>query len=230
MGNFAGNVVKDVGLGDTVGSMSPEPGHDAAAITKQVTVESGEGTALEVELRGTVMGNQGIRVLEECDEYKPVVDPKTWLDNFWTFLFGSSLPEIGDEISTEDSQETKVVDGSSDTGEPKEHANSRHEDLALVMGREHRSAGVKVWAQDRISGNATSVDKQKRTMGSLGITLLSRCIPENVGRPATELRKESTARMAKATKYNARDTRQSPRQQRGANRRQPPRAPSSLPR
>ena len=67
MGNFAGNVVKDVGLRDTVGGMGTEPGHDASAVTEQVAVKGSKGSALEIELRGTIMGNQGVRVLEERD-------------------------------------------------------------------------------------------------------------------------------------------------------------------
>ena len=75
MGNLAANVVNDVGLRDTVGSMSTDPTHEFAAVTEQASVEGGQGTTLEGELGSTVVGEEGVGVLQEGDQDKPVVDP-----------------------------------------------------------------------------------------------------------------------------------------------------------
>jgi hypothetical protein len=73
--DFAGDVVKDMGLRDAVGSMSTKPTHNRATATQEVAVQSGQSTTGEGELRGAVVGEKWVGVLEERDEDKPVVDP-----------------------------------------------------------------------------------------------------------------------------------------------------------
>ena len=75
MGNLAANVVEDVGLGDTVGSSGTEPSSNWAKITEEATVECRESTTGESEFRSTVMGEEGVGVLEEGNQNEPVVDP-----------------------------------------------------------------------------------------------------------------------------------------------------------
>lgn len=75
VGNFAGDVVKDMSLGDTVGSMSTKPSHKAATVTQEATVKGGEGTTGEGELRCAVVGKKWVGVLKESDENKPMIDP-----------------------------------------------------------------------------------------------------------------------------------------------------------
>jgi hypothetical protein len=73
--NLAANVVDDVGLGDTVGSMSADPAHDAAAVTEQASVEGGQGSTLEGEFGSTVVGQERVGVLQEGNHDEPVVNP-----------------------------------------------------------------------------------------------------------------------------------------------------------
>ena len=75
VGDLAAKMVSDVGLGDTVSGGSTEPCHEASTVTEELTVQSGKGTTGEVELGSTVVGKQGVGVLQEGDEDKPVVDP-----------------------------------------------------------------------------------------------------------------------------------------------------------
>lgn len=75
MGNLARNMVQDVRLRDTVSCVSTNPGHDLATVTEEVTVEGSKSTTGEGELRSTVVGEKGVGVLEERDQYQPMVDP-----------------------------------------------------------------------------------------------------------------------------------------------------------
>lgn len=76
MRNLARDVVKNVSLGDTVGSMSTNPGEERAEVSQGVTVKGSKSTTGKVELGSTVVGKEGIGVLEESDEDEPVVNPK----------------------------------------------------------------------------------------------------------------------------------------------------------
>lgn len=55
--------------------MGTNPGHDLATVTEEMTIESGKSSTLKVELRSTIMGEQGISVLKERDQDEPVVNP-----------------------------------------------------------------------------------------------------------------------------------------------------------
>lgn len=44
----------------------------------KLSVNSGSSTSGEVPLVGLVMGHQRVRVLQESDEHKPVVDTNVW--------------------------------------------------------------------------------------------------------------------------------------------------------
>lgn len=73
--NLAGDVVENVSLGDTVSSSGTDPTHDTAEIAKKVTVEGSQSTTGEGELGCTVVGENGVGVLEERDHDEPVVHP-----------------------------------------------------------------------------------------------------------------------------------------------------------
>ena len=73
--DLAAEMVGNVSLGDTVSGGSTEPCHEASTVTEELTVQSGKGTTGEVELGSTVVGEQGVSVLQEGDENEPVVDP-----------------------------------------------------------------------------------------------------------------------------------------------------------
>lgn len=76
MRDLAAYVMEDMGLGDTVGSMGTDPGHDASEVTEEVAVHGGKSTAGESELASAVVGKKRVGVLEEGDEDEPVIDPE----------------------------------------------------------------------------------------------------------------------------------------------------------
>ena len=76
MRDLARDMVENVCLRDSMGSMGADPAHNGTKVSEQAAVQSSEGTTLEVELLGTVMGKEGIGVLQEGDQYEPVVDPE----------------------------------------------------------------------------------------------------------------------------------------------------------
>jgi hypothetical protein len=125
--NLAGDVVKDVSLRDTVGSVCTEPSHDWAKVTKKVAIQGGEGTTGEGKLGSTVMREERVGVLEEGDENEPMVDPK-----------------IGDKVGLEDGEESESVDSETNSGEPKEDTDVGDDNLPVVVRGEHHSGGVEV--------------------------------------------------------------------------------------
>jgi hypothetical protein len=76
MRNLAGKVMQDVGLRYTVSGVRANPSHNATTVTEEVAVQSGKGSAGKSELRGTVMRKEGVGVLQEGDQHKPMIDPK----------------------------------------------------------------------------------------------------------------------------------------------------------
>jgi hypothetical protein len=79
VGDLAGNMVEDMSLRDTIGSMCANPAHNTAKVTEKVTVERSKGTTREGELGGTVMRKERIGVLKEGNQDEPVVYPKVRL-------------------------------------------------------------------------------------------------------------------------------------------------------
>lgn len=75
MGNFARKVMQDVGFRDTMSGMCANPGHNASTVAKKVAVQSGKGSTSKSELWSTVMGKEGVGMLQEGDQHKPMIDP-----------------------------------------------------------------------------------------------------------------------------------------------------------
>ena len=73
--DLAVDVVEDMRLGDAVRGPRADPAPDAAEVAEEVAVERRERAALERELGGAVVRDDGVGVLEEGDEDEPVVDP-----------------------------------------------------------------------------------------------------------------------------------------------------------
>jgi len=73
--DFARNMVQDVSLRNTVGSMCAKPPHKGTQITEEVTVQGGKSATRKGKLRGTIMREKRVGVLQEGDQDKPVVDP-----------------------------------------------------------------------------------------------------------------------------------------------------------
>lgn len=68
-------MMEDVGFRDTIGSMSTNPTHDVAAVSKKVAVKGGKGSAGESKLGSAIVGKKRVGMLEEGDQNEPVVDP-----------------------------------------------------------------------------------------------------------------------------------------------------------
>lgn len=64
-----------VSLRNTVCSMSTNPAHNLAAVTEEVTVESGKSTTREGKLGSAVVGEERVCMLKEGNQDKPVVNP-----------------------------------------------------------------------------------------------------------------------------------------------------------
>ena len=75
VGYFARNVVGNVGLRDAVGAGGSDPGHDGSEVTKEVTIVRRQGTTRESELVSTVVGEEGVGMLQESDQHEPMVNP-----------------------------------------------------------------------------------------------------------------------------------------------------------
>ena len=75
MRNLAGNVVQDVRLANPVSGSSANPSHETSQVTEQATVQCSKCTTGEGEFRCTVVGEEGVGVLKECDQNKPMVNP-----------------------------------------------------------------------------------------------------------------------------------------------------------
>lgn len=69
------NVVGDMSLRDTMCTGGTNPSHDGSKITKEITIIGRQSPTGEGELACTIMGKEGVGVLQECDQYEPVVDP-----------------------------------------------------------------------------------------------------------------------------------------------------------
>jgi len=78
MRDLAGHMVRDMRLGDAMCSMGTKPAHQLAAIAHQVAIQGGQSTTGKRELGKAVMGDEGIGVLQECDQHQPVIDPVKW--------------------------------------------------------------------------------------------------------------------------------------------------------
>jgi hypothetical protein len=83
IGGFPGMVMRDlavdmvgnVGLRDAMGTSGSDPGHDGSEVAKEATIIGRQGTTGEGELASTIMWKEGVGVLQERDQYEPVVDP-----------------------------------------------------------------------------------------------------------------------------------------------------------
>jgi hypothetical protein len=73
--DLAVDVVGDVSLGYTMRAGGGDPGHDKSEVTKEVTIICRQGTTGESELASTIMGEEGIGVLQESDQHEPMIDP-----------------------------------------------------------------------------------------------------------------------------------------------------------
>ena len=145
VGNLAVNMVGDMSLRDTVRAGGGDPGHDGSEITEEVTIISGQGTTGKSELAGTVMRKEGVSVLQESDQYKPVVDPGKMLAGVIERGNRRYIPEVRNEVSAEDLEESKPVDRVVQSSKPEQDANIGYDDLSPLIGGEHWSARVEVW-------------------------------------------------------------------------------------
>jgi len=119
VGSFPGMVMRDlavdvmgnVSLRDTVGACGSDPGHDGSEATEEVTIVSRQGTAREGELVSTIVREEGVGVLQESDHHEPVVDPGNRHESRSTArLDARHVPEVRNDVGTEDLKESKLVD------------------------------------------------------------------------------------------------------------------------
>lgn len=75
MRNLARNVMQDVGFRNTISGVWGNPSHNASTVAEKVAVQSGKGSSGKGELWGTVMGKEGVGMLQEGDQHKPMIDP-----------------------------------------------------------------------------------------------------------------------------------------------------------
>jgi hypothetical protein len=75
MRDLAGDVVQNVSFTNTMGDCRTQPRCDATQFTEELTVKRREGATGEGELGGTVVGKEGVGMLEECNQDQPVINP-----------------------------------------------------------------------------------------------------------------------------------------------------------
>lgn len=66
----------DVGFRDAISCVCANPSHNTSAVAEKAAVQSGKGTAGKGEFWGAVMRKERVGMLQEGDQYKPMVDPK----------------------------------------------------------------------------------------------------------------------------------------------------------
>jgi hypothetical protein len=75
--NFTANVVCNVRLGDTVRGPRADPSANRTEFSKKVPVEGRKRSTREGKFGRPVVRKDRVGVLEERDEYQPVVYPET---------------------------------------------------------------------------------------------------------------------------------------------------------
>jgi hypothetical protein len=137
--DLAANVVQDVSLGDSVRRRSANHAPDLAttnppgSTTEQGTINGSEGTTGEGELGSTVMGNEGVGVLEESDEDEPRVNP-----------------EVGNAIDAHHLTESTVIGPGAEDTEPKSDTNVGNDNLPGMVRCVERGLGDKVVSEPRV--------------------------------------------------------------------------------
>ena len=81
--------------------------------------------------------------------------------------FLRNVPEIGNEINTEDLEEAPLRDRVPDTSHPEEDSNVRDDDLAALVRAEHDSSRVEVWEMHQFTARFVHVADYSRFV-SLG--------------------------------------------------------------
>ena len=69
MRDLAVDVVSNVGLRDTMCAGPSDPGHNGSKAAKEITIVGSQGTSGEGKFGGAIVREEGIRVLQECDQY-----------------------------------------------------------------------------------------------------------------------------------------------------------------
>lgn len=102
--------MQDVSLRDTVCGVSSEPSHDFTAVTEKVSIQSRQGTPREGKLGSTVMGKKRVGMLEEGDQYQPVVDPRNFSTTEMVIRNRINTPEVGNKVQGEEVDKAVVPD------------------------------------------------------------------------------------------------------------------------
>lgn len=145
VGNLAGNMVKDMSLWDTMGSVGANPAHDTAKIAENVTVERSKSTTGKCELWGTVMGKDRICVLKEGNQDEPVVYPRVKFELVGCVRMQiEDAPEIRDDINSENLPNTKTRSHRRNYSEPEDDTSIGPNNLPVLMGFEHDSIRIKI--------------------------------------------------------------------------------------
>jgi hypothetical protein len=185
MGNLAMDVVGDVSLRDTVCAGGSDPGHDGSKVTEEVTIKSGQGTTGESELAGTIVRKEGVGMLQESDQYKPVVDPGKTFVGVTESGDRCYIPEVRNDIGAQDFKDSKGVDRVVQSSNPEQDANVRDDDLSPLAGGEHWSARAEVCdGKLSVEGMRNQISL---TVGARGVVRLTGRVEHQVGRPANGL-------------------------------------------
>jgi hypothetical protein len=103
-----------------VGGVGTNPTHYGAQIAEKVTVERGESPTNECELGRTVVGEERVGVLQEGDQYEPVVHPSMWQVREKTCLGNRQrdIPKIRHKVQAEHLSKSFVVDPGAHAPQP----------------------------------------------------------------------------------------------------------------
>lgn len=98
---------------------------------------------------------------------------------------GCHIPEVRDEVGTEDLEKSKPVGRVVQGDEPEKDTNIGNDDLSPLVRREHGSGGFEVW-----DGKLSAEEMKKMTLltvGARGVTLLTGRIEDQIGGPTPQL-------------------------------------------
>ncbi len=146
VGELARDVVEDMSLRDTICSMGTDPTHDLATVTEEVTVESSKGTTREGELGSTVVRQNGVSVLKEGDQDKPVVNPTgESLEKLTKKGNTEHSPKVRNAIDGENLPDATVVSPGCEASKPERDTGIRPQDLQELVGFEHHRVGAEIY-------------------------------------------------------------------------------------
>ena len=129
------DVMRYMRLRDPMGECGRQPSHDRTQVPQKTSIERCQCASWKGKLAGTVVGKEGISMLEECNQDNPVVypiDAKICQRPGMESEQGS--PKIRGQVNLEYLKESELPNRAVQSGRPKEDPDIRNDDLHPLLG------------------------------------------------------------------------------------------------